>query len=39
MQTSRFVVVIAGDLATIEKPVRALNLGPVTIVTPEDVLR
>ena len=39
MQTSRFVVVIAGDLATIEKPVRAANLGPVTIVTAEDMLR
>jgi predicted Zn-dependent peptidase len=39
IQPSRFVVVIAGDLATIEKPVRAANLGPVTIVTADDMLR
>ena len=32
-------VVIVGDRATIEAPVRATNLGPVTIVPVDDVLR
>ena len=30
-------VVIVGDRATIEAPVRATNLGPVTIVPVDDV--
>jgi zinc protease len=35
----RLVVVIVGDRATIEAPVRAANLGPVTIVPVDDVMR
>jgi predicted Zn-dependent peptidase len=35
----RLAVVIVGDRATIEAPVRATNLGPVTIVPVDDVLR
>ena len=35
----RLVVVIVGDRATIEAPVRATNLGPVTIVPVDDVMR
>lgn len=34
-----FIVVVAGDLAIIEQPVRNAGLGPVTIVTADDVLR
>jgi zinc protease len=39
IQPDRFIVVIAGDLATIEQPVRSAGLGPVTVVTADDVLR
>ena len=35
----RLVVVIVGDRATIEAPVRATNLGPVTIVPVDDVMK
>lgn len=35
----RLAVVIVGDRATIEAPVRATNLGPVTIVPVDDVMR
>ena len=35
----RLAVVIVGDRATIEAPVRAANLGPVTIVPVDDVMR
>jgi zinc protease len=34
----RFVVVIVGDVATIEAGVRALNLGPVRVMALEEVL-
>jgi predicted Zn-dependent peptidase len=34
---SRFAVVIAGDLKTIEPKVRALNLGPIKVMTVDDV--
>jgi predicted Zn-dependent peptidase len=34
-----FAVVVVGDLAQIEAPVRALNLGPVTTLTLDDVLK
>lgn len=39
MQPSRLIVVVAGDLATIEKPIRAANFGPVTVVSADDVLK
>ena len=35
---SRFAVVIVGDRKTIEAPVRALNLGPVKVMTVDEVL-
>ena len=37
IQPTRFVVVITGDAKTIEPPIRALNLGPVTTLTIDDV--
>ena len=39
LDSGRMIVVIAGDLAAIEQPVRAANLGPVTIVAADDVLK
>jgi hypothetical protein len=35
----RLAVVVVGDRATIEAPIRAANLGPVTIVPLDDVMR
>jgi predicted Zn-dependent peptidase len=37
VQTGRFAVVIAGDRATIEPRIRALNLGPIHDLTVDDV--
>ena len=37
IQPERFAVVIAGDRATIEPGIRALNLGPIKIMTVDDV--
>jgi zinc protease len=37
IQPDRFAVVIAGDRAAIEPGIRALNLGPITIMTIDDV--
>ena len=37
--SDRFAVVIVGDLSKIEKPLRDANLGPVRIVTMDEVLR
>ncbi len=34
---SRAIVVVVGDLKTIEAPIRALNLGPVKVLTLDDV--
>ena len=34
----RFTVVVVGDRKTIEAPVRALNLGPVTVMTVDEAL-
>jgi predicted Zn-dependent peptidase len=39
MPSSTMLVVVAGDLAKIEKPIRDANLGPVSVVTVEDVLK
>jgi zinc protease len=39
LKTQSLVVVVVGDLSKIEKPVRDGNFGPVTIVTPDEVLQ
>lgn len=39
IQPARSIVVIAGDVASIEGPIKAANLGPVTVVTAEQVLK
>jgi predicted Zn-dependent peptidase len=39
IQPDRFAVVVVGDLAKIEKGIRAANLGPVKVVTADEVLK
>jgi predicted Zn-dependent peptidase len=39
LQTDKFAVVVVGDLATIEKPIRAANLGPVTVLTMDQLVK
>ena len=39
VQPDRFAVVVVGDLAKIEKGIRAMNLGAVRIVTADEVLK
>jgi predicted Zn-dependent peptidase len=39
LQPDKFAVVVVGDLKVIEPGIRALNLGPVTTVAIEDVLK
>jgi zinc protease len=39
LQPDKFAVVVVGDLKVIEPGIRALNLGPVTTVTIDDVLK
>lgn len=39
LQTNRFAVVVVGDLAKIEKPIRDANLGPVRVVTADEILK
>jgi zinc protease len=36
---NQFIVVVAGDLATIEQPIRNLKLGPVTVVPVDQILK
>ena len=38
IQPSRFAVVVVGDRKTIEAPVRALNLGPVRVMSVMEAL-
>jgi predicted Zn-dependent peptidase len=38
LQSGRFVVVVVGDLAKIEAPIRAAGLGPVQVVGVDDIL-
>jgi predicted Zn-dependent peptidase len=38
LQSSRFAVVVVGDLSKIEKPIRDANIAPVTIVSIDDVI-
>ena len=37
--TDKFAVIVVGDLAKIEKPIRDANLGPVRIVRVDEVLK
>jgi predicted Zn-dependent peptidase len=39
LQSSQFIVVVAGDLATIEQPIRNAKFGPVTVVPVDEVLK
>ncbi len=39
IQPSRVIVVIAGDLKSIEGPIKAANLGPVTVVSVDEMLK
>jgi predicted Zn-dependent peptidase len=39
IQPDRFAVVVVGDLAKIEKPIRALNLGNVRVLTADEILK
>jgi predicted Zn-dependent peptidase len=39
IQPSKLAIVVVGDRATIEAPIRALNLGPLSVVPIEDVFR
>ncbi|HSF99856.1 MAG TPA: pitrilysin family protein, partial [Vicinamibacterales bacterium] len=39
LDTGRFAIVVVGDLATIEKPIRDANLGPVRVLTADDILK
>lgn len=39
VRPDRFAVVVVGDLATIEQPIRAANLGPIRIVPVDDILK
>jgi predicted Zn-dependent peptidase len=39
IQPDRFAVVVVGDLAKIEKGIRAANLGPVRVVTVDEILK
>jgi zinc protease len=39
IQPDRVLIVIAGDLKSIEAPLRAANFAPVTVVTADEVLR
>ena len=39
LQTDKFAVVVVGDLSKIEQPIRAAGLGPVRVLTVEDILK
>jgi zinc protease len=39
IQPARFLVVVVGDRAKVEAPLRALNLGPLTVLSVEDALK
>jgi predicted Zn-dependent peptidase len=39
IQPDKFAVVIVGDRKTIEASVRALNLGPITVIEPSDIFK
>lgn len=39
LRTDKFAVVVVGDLATIEQPIRDANLGPVTVLAIDDIVK
>lgn len=39
VQPDRFAVIVVGDLAKIEQPIRAANLGPVRVVPVDEILK
>ena len=39
IQPAKFLVVVVGDRAKVEAPLKALNLGPLTVLTVEDALK
>jgi predicted Zn-dependent peptidase len=39
LQTDKFAIVVVGDLAKIEQPIRAANLGPVKVLTVEEIVK
>jgi len=39
LQTDKFAVVVVGDLATIEQPIRDAKLGAVRVLTADDILK
>jgi zinc protease len=39
LQTDKFAVVVVGDLATIEGPIREAKLGPVRVLTVDEVMK
>lgn len=39
IQPDRFAVIVVGDLARIEQPIRAANMGPVRVVPVDEVLK
>jgi predicted Zn-dependent peptidase len=39
LQSKTFVVIVAGDLAKIEKPIRDANFGAVTVLQADDILK
>jgi zinc protease len=39
VQPMKFLVVVVGDRAKVEAPLRALNLGPMTVLSVEDALK
>ena len=39
VQPAKFLVVVVGDRAKVEAPLRALNLGPMTVLSVEEALR
>ncbi len=39
LSADRFAIVVVGDLRTIEKPIRDANLGPVRVLSSDDVLK
>jgi len=39
IQPDKFAVVVVGDLKVIEPGIRALNLGPITTVTIDEIMR
>jgi predicted Zn-dependent peptidase len=39
LQTDKFAVVVVGDLKVIEQPIRAAGLGPVRVVTVDEILK